>query len=50
MKKNKMEEFKATIWADGGPLWISWAFAVTLSSILGGLLSYFPFSQLSGYG
>ncbi|MFC1976034.1 hypothetical protein ACFLXQ_06525 [Chloroflexota bacterium] len=32
-----IEENNATIWADGGPLWISWALAVTLGSILAGI-------------
>ena len=32
-----MEELDATIWADGGPLWISWALAVTLGSLLAGI-------------
>jgi len=29
-----MAELDATMWADGGPLWIFWAFSVTLGSIL----------------
>ena len=29
-----MEELSATVWADGGPLWISWAMSVTLGSII----------------
>ena len=32
-----MEELNATIWADGGPLWISWALAVTVGSLLAGI-------------
>ena len=29
-----IEANNATIWADGGPLWISWGFSVTLGSLL----------------
>ncbi|MEZ4862788.1 MAG: hypothetical protein R3C14_15840 [Caldilineaceae bacterium] len=29
-----IEENNMTIWADGGPLWISWAFSVTLGTLL----------------
>ena len=32
-----IEANNATIWADGGPLWISWGFSVTLGSILAGI-------------
>jgi hypothetical protein len=32
-----IEENNATIWADGGPLWISWGFSVTLGSLLAGI-------------
>jgi len=32
-----IEENNATIWADGGPLWILWGFSVTLGSILAGI-------------
>jgi hypothetical protein len=32
-----MEELNATIWADGGPLWIFWALSVTLGSLLAGI-------------
>ena len=32
-----MEENNATIWANGGPLWISWALAVTVGSLLAGI-------------
>lgn len=32
-----IEENNATIWADGGLLWISWGFSVTLGSILAGI-------------
>jgi hypothetical protein len=32
-----MEELNATIWADGGPLWISWGLSVTLGSLLAGI-------------
>jgi hypothetical protein len=32
-----IEANNATIWADGGPLWISWAFSVTLGSLLAGI-------------
>lgn len=30
-------ENNTTIWADGGPLWIAWAFSVTLGSLLAGI-------------
>lgn len=29
-----IEENNATIWADGGPLWITWALSVTVGSLL----------------
>jgi len=32
-----MEELDATIWAEGGPLYILWALSVTLGSILAGI-------------
>ncbi|MCB0167009.1 MAG: hypothetical protein KDI79_22470 [Anaerolineae bacterium] len=32
-----MEELNATIWAEGGPLYILWALSVTLGSILAGI-------------
>ena len=32
-----IEENNATIWADGGLLWIAWAFSVTLGSLLAGI-------------
>jgi hypothetical protein len=32
-----MEELNATIWADGGPLFLSWALSVTLGSLLAGI-------------
>jgi hypothetical protein len=32
-----MEELNATIWAEGGPLFILWALSVTLGSILAGI-------------
>jgi hypothetical protein len=32
-----MEELNATIWADGGPLFILWALSVTLGSLLAGI-------------
>jgi hypothetical protein len=32
-----IEENNATIWADGGPLWIFWGFSVTLGSLLAGI-------------
>jgi hypothetical protein len=32
-----IEENNATIWADGGLLWISWGFSVTLGSLLAGI-------------
>jgi hypothetical protein len=32
-----MEELAATIWAEGGPLYILWALSVTLGSILAGV-------------
>lgn len=32
-----MEELNATIWAEGGPLYILWALSVTLGSVLAGI-------------
>lgn len=32
-----IEENNLTMWADGGPLWITWAFSVTLGSLLAGI-------------
>jgi hypothetical protein len=32
-----MEELDATIWAEGGPLFLLWAFSVTLGSLLAGI-------------
>jgi hypothetical protein len=32
-----MEELSATIWADGGPMFILWALSVTLGSIVAGI-------------
>jgi hypothetical protein len=32
-----MEELDATIWAEGGPMFMLWAFAVTLGSLLAGI-------------
>jgi len=51
-----MEELNATIWADGGPLWISWGLSVTLGSILAGIGAFVyvrtkaAFSWLTGIG
>jgi hypothetical protein len=51
-----MEELDATIWADGGPLFILWALAVTLGSILAGIGAFVyvktkpVFSWLTGIG
>ena len=51
-----MEEFNATIWADGGPLWIPWGLSVTLGSILAGIGAFVyvktkaAFSWLTGIG
>jgi len=51
-----IEENNATIWADGGPLWISWGFSVTLGSILAGIGAFVyvktkpAFSWLTGIG
>ena len=51
-----IEENNATIWADGGPLWISWGFSVTLGSILAGIGAFVyvktksVFSWLTGIG
>ena len=50
------EEFNATIWADDGPLFILWAFSVTLGSILAGIGAFVyvktkpVFSWLTGIG
>ena len=32
-----IEENNLTMWADGGPLWITWALSVTLGSLLAGI-------------
>ena len=51
-----IEENNATIWADGGPLWIFWGFSVTLGSILAGIGAFVyvktkpAFSWLTGFG
>jgi hypothetical protein len=51
-----MEELDATIWAEGGPLFILWAFAVPLGSILAGIGAFVyvktkpAFSWLTGIG
>ena len=37
LKTLTMEENNATVWAEGGPLFILWAFAVPLGSILAGI-------------
>jgi hypothetical protein len=51
-----LEELASTIWAEGGPLFVLWALAVTLGSILAGIgaLMYVKtkpvFSWLTGIG
>jgi hypothetical protein len=51
-----IEENNATIWADGGLLWISWGFSVTLGSILAAIGAFMyvktkpGFSWLTGLG
>jgi len=51
-----MEELDATIWAEGGPMFILWALAVTLGSILAGIGAFVyvktkpVFSWLTGIG
>lgn len=51
-----MEELDATIWAEGGPLFILWALSVTLGSILAGVGAFLYvktkplFSWLAGIG
>lgn len=51
-----MEELNATIWAEGGPLFILWALSVTLGSILAGIGAFLyvrtktVFSWLTGIG
>ena len=51
-----IEENNATIWADGGLLWIFWGFSVTLSSILAGIGAFVyvktkpVFAWLTGIG
>ena len=51
-----MEELDATIWAEGGPMYILWALAVTLGSILAGIGAFVyvktkpVFSWLTGIG
>jgi len=51
-----MAELDATIWAEGGPLYILWAFSVPLGSILAGIGAFVyvktkpAFSWLTGIG
>jgi hypothetical protein len=51
-----MEELDATIWADGGPLFLLWAFSVTLGSLLAGIGAFVyvktkpVFPWLTGFG
>ncbi len=51
-----MEELNATIWAEGGPMYVFWALAVTLGSILAGIGAFVyvktkpVFSWLTGIG
>ena len=51
-----MAELDATIWAEGGPLFILWAFSVPLGSILAGIGAFLyaktkpAFSWLTGIG
>jgi len=51
-----MEELDATVWAEGGPLFILWALSVTLGSILAGIGAFVyvktkpVFSWLTGIG
>jgi len=51
-----MEELAATIWAEGGPLYVLWALSVTLGSILAGIGAFMyvktkpVFSWLTGIG
>jgi hypothetical protein len=51
-----IEQNNATIWADGGLLWILWGFSVTLSSILAGIGAFVyvktkpVFAWLTGIG
>jgi hypothetical protein len=51
-----MVELDATMWADGGPLWIFWAFSVTLGSILAAIGAFVyvktkpAFSLFTGIG
>jgi hypothetical protein len=51
-----MAELDATIWAEGGPLYILWALSVTLGSILAGIGAFVyvktkpAFSWLTGIG
>jgi hypothetical protein len=51
-----MAELEATIWAEGGPLYILWALSVTLGSILAGIGAFVyvktrpVFSWLTGIG
>jgi hypothetical protein len=51
-----MAELDATIWAEGGPLYILWALSVTLGSILAGIGAFVyvktkpAFSWLTGSG
>ena len=51
-----MEELDATIWAEGGPLFILWALSVTVGSILAGIGAFIyvktkpVFSWITGIG
>jgi len=51
-----MEELAATIWAEGGPLYVLWAFSVPLGSVLAGIGAFVyvktkpAFSWLIGIG
>ena len=51
-----MQELDATIWADGGPLFIFWALSVTLGTLLAGIGAFTyvktrpVFSWLTGLG
>jgi hypothetical protein len=51
-----MEELAATIWAEGGPLYVLWAFSVPLGSVLAGIGAFVyvktkpAFSWFTGIG
>jgi hypothetical protein len=51
-----MEELAATIWAEGGPLYVLWAFSVPLGSVLAGIGAFVyaktkpAFSWFTGFG